>query len=322
MFRRRNAAQTALCIIPPVSDGRPIQWIGAWEGWRKLSPVLRHADFYTALPGKGFGPRFVQEFQILFVQSGTATATVDGRLHELSAGDLVFYGPRQKHQVVAGHDQSLRLIGLAFVFTESDEKRLSPGRPHSSPTPFRYPRGTPRCPLVPKPPTHISCGAISGVKRQCESLVISHMAGPDRRPMEKRGLLLGLFDLWHEAIAARGDLKASDIPLPHRRSIDDVQRSILNDPAHPPTLAQAAKLADLSTAYFTKLFRQRCGATLTQFIHEHRLLRARVLLVEGRLSVKEVAHAVGFEDPFYFSRCFTRQFGTAPSAMRNGQGPI
>lgn len=311
-----------MCIIPPVNQGMPIQWNHTWDGWRKLSPVLRQADFYTAQPGKGFGPRFVQEFQILFVQSGGAVATVDEKSYELSAGDLVFYGPRQRHHVIAGAEQPLRLIGLAFVFVEADEQRLVAGAPHSSASPFRYPRGVPRCPLTPRPPTHVSCGALSGVRRQCESLAVSYVAGPDRKPMEKRGLLLGLFDQWRDAITASAGSKADAIPAPHRRAIDEAQRMILNDLAHPPEVDRVAGLAGLSPTHFTRLFRQRCGVSVSQFIQQHRLLRARVLLVEGRLSVKEVAYAVGFDDPFYFSRCFTRHFGIAPSAIRNGQGSI
>jgi AraC-like DNA-binding protein/quercetin dioxygenase-like cupin family protein len=309
-----------------------MEWNNAWAGWNVLSPVLRMANFYTAPPGHGFGPRFIQEFQVLFVQSGAGTARVDDATFDVSPGDLVFYGPRQRHEVVAGSEHPLRLIGLVFVFVEGDERRLVVGAPHSSDNAFRYPRGgPPRCPLKPAPPVKTSCGVNGVVRRQCESLVLSYISGAARRPMEKRGLLLELFDLWHDAILMQERRRNGDdgiegrnplIPLPHRRAIEEAQRAILNDLTEAPTLEELAMSARLAPAHFARLFRRQCGTSVMQYVNQQRLLHARRLLVEGRLNVKEVAHAVGFDDPFYFSRRFTRYFGMTPSVVRNGQGMI
>lgn len=40
------------------------------------------------------------------------------------------------------------------------------------------------------------------------------------------------------------------------------------------------------------------------------------LLIETGDSISEVANACGFEDEFYFSRCFRRQFGSPPRTYR------
>ena len=40
-----------------------------------------------------------------------------------------------------------------------------------------------------------------------------------------------------------------------------------------------------------------------------RLQQARKLLMKTDLNVSEVAYAVGFNDPNYFSRCYLREFG-------------
>ena len=50
---------------------------------------------------------------------------------------------------------------------------------------------------------------------------------------------------------------------------------------------------------------------------EERLIReARRNLVYTNLSVSRIAYALGFEDPAYFTRVFTRATGTAPRAFR------
>lgn len=53
-----------------------------------------------------------------------------------------------------------------------------------------------------------------------------------------------------------------------------------------------------------------------ELVLQARLARARTLLAESALPVAAVAREVGYEDPAYFSRLFTRRVGTAPSRYR------
>ena len=41
--------------------------------------------------------------------------------------------------------------------------------------------------------------------------------------------------------------------------------------------------------------------------------RACALFAEGRMTVSEVAYAVGFTNPKYFSRCFKDKLGVTPT---------
>ena len=56
------------------------------------------------------------------------------------------------------------------------------------------------------------------------------------------------------------------------------------------------------------------GQTAKEFLVNLRLRRAVGLLGEGQLNVSEVAFAVGFSDPKYFSTAFKKQYGCSPSA--------
>ncbi len=62
---------------------------------------------------------------------------------------------------------------------------------------------------------------------------------------------------------------------------------------------------------------QECfGQSIGQFIRAYRLTLAREMLESGSgVIVSEVAYEVGFNDPKYFTRCFTKEFGVAPSAV-------
>jgi signal transduction histidine kinase/ligand-binding sensor domain-containing protein/DNA-binding response OmpR family regulator len=55
------------------------------------------------------------------------------------------------------------------------------------------------------------------------------------------------------------------------------------------------------------------GISLVEFIKNHRLKKAALILQKEKLPVSEVSYMVGFTDPKYFTKCFVRQFGLTPS---------
>lgn len=73
---------------------------------------------------------------------------------------------------------------------------------------------------------------------------------------------------------------------------------------------------NLSYKYVARLAKAGLGMSLTEYLHARRIHKARALLTEGNQSIGEVARAVGFEDPYYFSRIFRRFEGVSPSAYR------
>ena len=51
-------------------------------------------------------------------------------------------------------------------------------------------------------------------------------------------------------------------------------------------------------------------------LDQRAMLEAQRLLLYTELSVTQVAYAIGFEDPAYFSRFFTRHAGRTPRSYR------
>ena len=68
--------------------------------------------------------------------------------------------------------------------------------------------------------------------------------------------------------------------------------------------------------YLGRVFQKAYGYTLTDAIHKHRHQKARTLLLDSLLSIKEVSLACGFTDAGYFRRLFRRQEGLSPAAFR------
>lgn len=84
-----------------------------------------------------------------------------------------------------------------------------------------------------------------------------------------------------------------------------------------PTLAQ---LCSMSTNGFARIFREKTGFPVQQYIRRRRIEYALNLLANTLLSIEEVAEKSGFCDRFYFSRCFKQYIGTGPSSYRNQHG--
>jgi DNA-binding response OmpR family regulator/two-component sensor histidine kinase len=69
----------------------------------------------------------------------------------------------------------------------------------------------------------------------------------------------------------------------------------------------------------TSLYRKMTALTgmpLTRYVRSLRLAKAKELLSSSSLNISEVAYAVGFDDPKYFSRAFSEEFGVSPANFR------
>lgn len=90
------------------------------------------------------------------------------------------------------------------------------------------------------------------------------------------------------------------------------------DLARPWTLGELAHEAALSVPHFTELCRKQTGMPPMGLLTRLRLQRAMDMLQQGQHNVNEAALAVGYQDPFFFSRQFKKHIGTPPSACKRG----
>ncbi|MCC6280190.1 MAG: response regulator, partial [Saprospiraceae bacterium] len=60
------------------------------------------------------------------------------------------------------------------------------------------------------------------------------------------------------------------------------------------------------------------GLSTTLYVRKIRLYRSKELLLDTQMNVSEVAYAVGFNDPRFFARVFSEEFGMSPSALKKG----
>ncbi|MBB3108636.1 two-component system response regulator YesN [Paenibacillus phyllosphaerae] len=83
------------------------------------------------------------------------------------------------------------------------------------------------------------------------------------------------------------------------------------------SLEEVADYVHLNAHYFSKVFKQQVGETFIDYLTSLRIDRAKSLIADDQLSLKEVCFAAGYRDPNYFSRVFKKVTGVTPTEYRS-----
>jgi two-component system response regulator YesN len=83
------------------------------------------------------------------------------------------------------------------------------------------------------------------------------------------------------------------------------------------SLTSVAHHVNLSPSHFSALFGRENGATFKEYLTRVRIRRAQELLRGSNLRAFEIAEAVGYADPHYFSTVFKKETGRTPRDYRN-----
>lgn len=78
------------------------------------------------------------------------------------------------------------------------------------------------------------------------------------------------------------------------------------------TIAELAKTINLTSVYFSNEFSKTFHISPKQYIISRRLFEAKRLLTETDMSISELAEAIGFDNPNYFSEVFSNKLGISP----------
>jgi AraC-like DNA-binding protein len=232
---------------------------------------------------------------IEFVTAGRGTLTLEGRDHELVPGSVFSYGPGIPHAIRTDPRHRLRKYYVDFIGTAAATRmqaaRIAPGSV-----------------LLVLQPQEIE--EIFALLQQCGLAHSSHASA-------LCGQLLGVL---LTKIAERG-LRADDVDP---RAFDTYQRfrALLSAECRRlSSVAEAARLFQISSAYACRLFRRFDATSPYQHLLRERMNLAADLLSRRetgveRLLVKQVAAELGFADQYQFSRAFKRVFGISPARFQ------
>lgn len=79
------------------------------------------------------------------------------------------------------------------------------------------------------------------------------------------------------------------------------------------TLEEISKIVSVSPQYFSKIFKEETGYNFIEYLTNARIEKAKELIKNTQLTMKEVCFEVGYNDPNYFSRLFKKIVGISPT---------
>lgn len=214
---------------------------------------------------------------------------------ELKAGDLLVLFPGVRHRFRPDPETGWTEYWLLFNGHQPD--RL-----------FEHEILSPRSPVF-----HVGDG------RPVESFFIEVLDALQAQPSTPNRVLAALAGLiLAHAVSAAPDYLTVD-PGPEQ----DVlwARAYLEDHAHEDiNMLELAARLNSNSATLTRHFRRATGLTPHQYHLRLRISRAKELLEDPRLPIKQIAIKLGFHDQYYFSRAFKKHAGCSPIQWRKTIG--
>lgn len=96
---------------------------------------------------------------------------------------------------------------------------------------------------------------------------------------------------------------------------------LLNDSYHKSwNIDEMAAVCHLSASRFIHYFKERKGIAPLHFLIEIRIQKAKEMMLNSSLNIKQVAQLVGYSDPLYFSRIFKKITGISPRRFQRISG--
>lgn len=112
--------------------------------------------------------------------------------------------------------------------------------------------------------------------------------------------------------AGNNNLEQIRINIVKEEILQFIQKHYIED----ISMQDVAEAMNYSNAYFCKLFKQGFSKSFTTYLTEYRIEKAKGLLKDITVNVKEISDKVGYKDSNYFAKVFKRVVGVTPSEYR------
>ena len=126
------------------------------------------------------------------------------------------------------------------------------------------------------------------------------------------GLCDGIRRIYQSAIRAIIDDRSRRDHLDPQDVKDHIDRHFRD----PISLESVARMFLISKEHLSRVFRKTFNATVNEYITSLRMERARYLITEEEIEIKQVAYLTGYSELPYFYRVFKKYFGLTPGQIR------
>lgn len=247
--------------------------------------VKKRAEFRTSRP-KGR-----KDYQLLYIAAGQGHFFINGQERVVSAGNIIVYLPGQPQEYVYYKDDKTDVFWVHF--TGSDVERIIDCYNIRLPENILY--------IGTSPDYQWLFGQIIQELQLC-------------RPRFEELISLLLRNIF--ILISRNLIKANRADNSLENEVELAMHYFRENYRSEINVEDYALSRGMSASNFYRVFKQISGSTPLQYILKLRLSNAQNLLENSNLSIAEIASAVGYENPLYFSRLFNKHIGVSPSEYR------
>ena len=121
-----------------------------------------------------------------------------------------------------------------------------------------------------------------------------------------------------ELLSEMISLRSASSTIPYGQEIRNARDYIDAHYSDPDiSLHTVAKEVGFSPSHFSAIFSQETGETFIEYLTKRRVEAAKTLLQDKKNKLHEIAPAVGYNDPHYFSYVFKKTTGVSPKEYRS-----
>ena len=250
-------------------------------------------------PGDKLAPRVLSDYELVLMIEGTANYRLNGVDHKVPPGGMILARPGFRETYT--WDSS---VETRHAYVHFDIATLPADWPPVGKWPFLF--------VDPDP-------VVAPMLRHLLGRIAAHgkKNWPTMRAWPEESLFLEfLMSILLKPAVKKGHAVGDRLPEQVHASLNYMRAILDANPHHALQLGELSKRAGVTEKHLCRIFRNSLGHAPMETFRLLKLQLAMALLGRSSLAIKEIADRCGFENPLYFTRCFTRLYGQSPTQVR------
>lgn len=278
--------------------------------WYDMTPTVNFASRAVTEFKTQWGPRFIPDFQLVYVVSGSFMLKFGSVEYEAAAGNFLFLGPDVPHLLSAVEQTDY--FSLHFCWNERSPIPVHPAGIIRMIPALDVSRAAPSYRLTAADYGELSVPhlfATHGQEPLLMRIVNEYRQERLGYPIVLRALLIELLSTTIRQLADNRSVTKLEY------KIEPALAAMRDQPGKNWTVAELADMCGYHPSYFTDLFRREIGKNPKSYLIEQRIRQTKQGLLRGE-KLETLADRLGYTSMHYLSNQFKKETGLTPGQYR------
>ena len=268
--------------------------------------TVNHFEFEKNFIFKGESHDF---WEIVYADRESLICTADSRVINLKEGELLFHKPGEFHSLAANGYKAPSVYILSFVCKSAamkffEGKKLAPNKNFAkyiysifdeSARTFDVPFSDPK-------------------QKKMALREFPSLGGGQIIKNYLEIFLINLLRFYTETESGNEIFLQSD--RLSSKPVDEVMKVLKANVLGTLSIDEICSQTSYGRAYLFRVFKAETGKSIIEYFLELKMEKAKQFILEGKMTVKEIAAELSFNEPNYFTKTFKRIVGVTPSAYK------